>query len=609
MSKRALVATILAMSCGVQAEAQCHKRILLYVDMSGSMAQPAGPDSPFRQTVDAVRELLLIPDLIAATDELLVLPFSDTVGSADSARGAQRGTEGLARVGQPSANYTDLIAVFDDLTRRLEQPSGADRELVIIASDFLHSPPPASRNRNWREAVAARGANWASAVAAAGASGSARVALALLRAPVGRATGEAQAFVEALAGLRPRPFQVGVRGQSPAALARELSQLFYLSPDVTALLTGPQQFEVTVRNRGCMPLTLGDATIGCGATTAGDAVRVPFPAASRALDGVSSPGSVRSLTVDAARLSCPGAYEIRVSTAQAVVGTTTTTGESRLEFEVLRAILGPQFDRDLLELRVKAWGAVTDPAEFEATLGLGAEWRTTLVTGRLLPPRDLATARERAGIYRIVVPLEAEYRDRVVQDGVTLSVRGSPSQAQHTSVRVDSVTWASQMIGRPFAGLLGFGLAVWVGWLRHQRPLSAVRAFGDVVGLIVSYAPPAVMLAWGLLSGAIYGWSGDGAWLIASRDALGLGMAGCCGIIAAWWALRESSGATLRRALARGAAVAPTVGAYGRRVSFLWPTVIALVLAAATLVGVAVLHAGSPRRGDAAVAGIPFRAQ
>lgn len=619
MSKRALsVATLMLLAWAAPVEAQCRKRILLYVDLSQSMGQPAGPSSPYEQARAAAAELLRQRGLIGPDDRLLVFGFGEGIpGGAIEVRGSDDASSRLARLPPPDKRVTDLGAALDHMAATLAQPSSADREVVVIASDFAHDPTNSAdggaRTRDWAAKASARLATWRQVFTAGTTDQAPRAVLALLRAPLYGAGRQAnadqmarEAVLDTLSGLAAATLDVDRNGSNPADIARQLAKLFYVPPKVTALLTAPRQFTVVAANRGCMAVTLKDAVIECDPKNS-DGPRQAFPASQRQLQGAGAGPQERSVAVDVSGLECPSGYVAKVETEEAAVAEGKATGASRFEFEPIRGILGPQvLADDVLELRVRAWGAISQPQEFSARLALGSAEGPKLAEGKLLPPRELAPLQGDARIYRIVVRVDSQYRRLIEQDGVALSIDGSASEPKRAAVENDPGTWFAGLLSMPVSWVVVAG--VW--WARLRRQAGDSGALFDAterVNAVMGAAPTAVLIVWSLLSGTTYAWTP--AWLGQWRDAFGVVLVGCSAAMAIWWMLRQRAEDRLRRQLADGRAIAASSAEYRRRVSFRGRTLACLGLALAAVVGAVVIHNLSPRRGDAAVGDIPFVAR
>ncbi|HEV7671943.1 MAG TPA: hypothetical protein VGS22_25755 [Thermoanaerobaculia bacterium] len=141
----------LALTQDALAQESLSKRILVYIDLSGSM-KPAEANSPFSTTVEALQLLLGESGFIAPRDEVRFIFFDDEiVGDTPWSPGSSPGTlltllrqkaeEVLLDPERKSTTlWTDFQVVFDNLRSQVTRDTNFNRQVVIIASDFVHEP-------------------------------------------------------------------------------------------------------------------------------------------------------------------------------------------------------------------------------------------------------------------------------------------------------------------------------------------------------------------------------------------------------------------------------------------------------------------------------------
>jgi hypothetical protein len=148
------------------AEAQCRKRILVYLDVSGSMK----PDirklktpqdqqsSPYQQALGGLEALFQQQGFVEPNDVVRVVRFSKAVEQADSAEGPAAVAQliQVLRGNTFDRLETDFRAAFGDLAKEL--PVGTfDRQVVLIASDLAHEPvnkmPSTQAIPDWQAAL------------------------------------------------------------------------------------------------------------------------------------------------------------------------------------------------------------------------------------------------------------------------------------------------------------------------------------------------------------------------------------------------------------------------------------------------------------------------
>jgi hypothetical protein len=133
------------------AQENLSKRVLVYLDLSGSM-KPLEDGSPFSKTAEALQLLLNEPGFLGKDDEVHFLLFGDDfVGDIRWPFGSAPGTLLPAlrsRIQEirgdparrPQTAWTDLQIVLENLRSQLSRDVDFNRQVVVVASDFLHEP-------------------------------------------------------------------------------------------------------------------------------------------------------------------------------------------------------------------------------------------------------------------------------------------------------------------------------------------------------------------------------------------------------------------------------------------------------------------------------------
>ncbi len=160
----------LALAAAQKADSQpsLSKRVLVYLDLSGSM-EPSKEGSPFSTTVEAVQLLLEEKGFLGPDDEVRIFLFGDSI--VEEVRWSLNSTPGtlLADLRQRVLNvrndpsrrratsWTDFRAVLESLRLQLTRQTDFKRQVVIVASDFLHEPSrsgPANARDFWQRVLA-----------------------------------------------------------------------------------------------------------------------------------------------------------------------------------------------------------------------------------------------------------------------------------------------------------------------------------------------------------------------------------------------------------------------------------------------------------------------
>jgi hypothetical protein len=159
---------VLAVTQKADSQPSLSKRVLVYLDLSGSM-EPLKEGSPFSKTVEAIQLLLDEKGFLGPDDEVRIFLFGDRiVEEVQWSLASSPGTL-LADLRQRVLNvrndplrretisWTDFRAVLEDLQSQLTRKTDFKRQVVIVASDFLHEPSrsgPANTRDYWKRVLA-----------------------------------------------------------------------------------------------------------------------------------------------------------------------------------------------------------------------------------------------------------------------------------------------------------------------------------------------------------------------------------------------------------------------------------------------------------------------
>lgn len=262
-----------------QTRTECRKRILVYLDVSGSM-QPtsSGPVSPFQQTLTAIESLLNEPGFIGESDVLEVFRFGKTLQKGQDATGREAMLALLAmlRTNPVRDLETDFRPVFDSLAERLKDSGSFSSQVVLIGSDLVHEPrdgmPADEAIADWAGAWAAKGASRAEI-----GTGSTRTAFILFTPPaLPRLRSVQERVAEDLLGELRRAEQV-IPGQGDRTLADELTTGLLQPPLLTISRDAGSSSQLTfiVSNPNCVQLQV--TGLALHRVLADGSLSTPFP--------------------------------------------------------------------------------------------------------------------------------------------------------------------------------------------------------------------------------------------------------------------------------------------------------------------------------------------
>lgn len=423
-----------------EATAQCKKRILVYIDVSGSTKpMTRGPESPYSQSLEALRLLLATPGFVGEQDEVWISRFGTGIEDFERATGADEARQILDAVDQDriSTRTTDFESVFADLERTLGSASQFDRQVVILASDFHHEPEE-GRSESWYLA------GWSEILERwrerlqAYFDPEKKVPLVLFQAPattdVGRRVGpRVRDDLAEVTGSGNRIHRVDAGKGTAARLAEAVQQTFYSPIEVSAHLESGQagQLSVEVFNPSCFALTLDSIAVGCG-TADPNPRRRPVTGDERLLP---ENGSQR-LAVDVTRLDCGDDFHVTAVTAEGVTGERFTASGTWLDYTVEAAVYeGKLLGPDILTLDLTLRGLILEPRDFPVVI--------ETPSGREVARRNVRLVEnvepEAAGLFQATFSVPSSARDELVERSrITIRIIGARTEEVQAEVQVDS---------------------------------------------------------------------------------------------------------------------------------------------------------------------------
>ncbi|MFN7962972.1 MAG: vWA domain-containing protein [Thermoanaerobaculia bacterium] len=370
----------LALLINGPARAQCSKQIVVYLDISGSMEPTSrSPASPFFQTLDALEQLLDTPGFLGADDELDVVLFGAEPKGIQPARGPFSARKLLVslKANQQSDRFTDLARVLEDARNKLQDGSRFDRQVVVLASDFVHEPtrvPPGSSPElfvaDWDSQAGTRMESLRPLLE----DRSKRV-LVLVRAPLAPTNERLRAVREAtLKALtrdlvaEKRVFDTSAGVGASQALAEQIRTSLLQPLELSAKwVENGSELEVEVRNRNCQAQTVDRLALTCRSSD-GRSIGVPIAipdVRGRSVGAAGSASSTLSLRVPGGRMSCQGAsesFDIEVFSREGAEGITAGSLANRLEFGAADALREPYFLGETLRVTVEMRGQTLTPS-------------------------------------------------------------------------------------------------------------------------------------------------------------------------------------------------------------------------------------------------------
>ncbi len=445
---------------GADLEAACNKRLLLYLDRSGSMFK--GSNSPYQQTINAIENLLSERDFIQQDDTIEVVlvgtvaePYPPAIGP-DKIRRLVSELRRVERL-RGEDDLTDFGVLFQNLEEKLQSSEDFSRQVVIIASDFIHE----SRNGritgdyvgDWKSVLN----RWGPTLRERFAGG--KLPLLVSRAPA-RFTppGSRQLGVEIqkivvddLKSIVPDAHILDLGGnEREQQLAKDIRVRLLFDPEVTAGRDpeNSNQIRIVVRNTNCYPLTVQRIELRCKAEPdLPPEDPVPFTDSEiqpqdRRLEPTGKTGSERSFFVPLpTRGGCwneAAIFEAVVLMEEGVSGRSEGTTGSHIEYRPRQALLedhiGLRGKVLRLQLEMKGTYVESDPRDFTVIL---LEGSNDVARRCFKAPPNLSpdTAKE----YTMVFPIPSSRADRIEPgSSLAVNIEGAERTEDHVTVAEDS---------------------------------------------------------------------------------------------------------------------------------------------------------------------------
>jgi hypothetical protein len=440
----------LALSSATPALGQCSKRIVVYLDASGSMdVRGKTSQSAFRGSLEAVGRLLDVQGFLGVDDVVEIVPFGEHLQGRYTAHGVGEVGPQLERLRgaaheEPDTNFD---SVLEDVDRLLMGDSVFGRQIVILASDFAHEPRSLSRRRSavqdWEQVFA----RWRPRLEGRLGKGS-KVPLLLFRALTegSAATGETREQIQAKvvsdlgAFASEDVLRVGRGGTEAGELAKAIQRKLLAPPEVVArrARNDPRQIELRVTNPNCFPLTLKRIDLRCkgegGALS--DPVSVTIPEAQRKLGPTGSEKATQVIPHDRPTGSCwekSEDFTALAETEEGEPGQSEGTTGTTLEIKPTQAYIEQWLPwRHVLRLEVELRGQFAGPKSFDIQLREAGR-DTAIAEGQFQAPEGLDPDQEKP--YRIIFSVRDAVADRLA-DGDKLLCRLTDGRSQEATVEV-----------------------------------------------------------------------------------------------------------------------------------------------------------------------------
>lgn len=490
---------------GSGAQAQCSKRILLYLDTSGSMLRAQNGVIPYRATLDAVAALLREPGFFGDGDTLQVGFFGQTITSGGTASGVAdvaRLLEQLSRT--PEFSDTNFAAVFENIGQTLAAPSAYDIQVIIIASDFVHDPTDTSSEAKpnidaWIDLYGQSEEKLKSRFSHTG-----KLPLVLFQASAAGWGAPVQAKVlEDL--IKPdiapadQVFRVGFGGSSPEDLAQGIKKALLFDLEVTTDLKPPalDDIEITIRNRNCIPMTLESVRLICPAVGGvPEGAPIPVDLAGHEKLGRRGEDDSQDVTISKDKVPCGESYEAVARTREGAVGSTKGTNETWMSYQVKEVLLeGNLLLGGVMHILLGLQGRHVNDRSYPLVVSVPGQADVRAAATIFAPPNlEPGVAKD----YRITVPVSNRVKKTLLlSDRVTVAIENAEPLGSDTAPlkaeKEEPQSWQNliQVFEAPLMLLL-FGFAIF-----YKR-----RTVADAMGFAAA-SSEMVSTAWILAKGAL----------------------------------------------------------------------------------------------------------
>jgi hypothetical protein len=502
-----LLATASLVASGSTAWAQCAKRVVIYLDVSGSM-DPAGrhgDKSPFRQSLRAVATLLADRGFIEAQDVVELVPFGETVEARPPATGPveiSKAIESLRTIA--TVEDTNLAKVLEDFAKRLGSGSSFTRQVFIIASDFAHEPRAVRRNMagDWAAGLQKVVPDLNQAFTA-----NPRVAVLLFRAPASGTTrsGETRQDLQRrvvgdlLQVFAPRVevLPVGIGGLNDEDLGNQVRRQLLNPPEIKAHLDArdSSRIQVDVTNTNCVPVTVSAVSVRCAEAAGGappQPVSLAIDPAGKTLAPAGTPEATLSLQEKRPVGGCWDTSQTFMAEATAAGGlqassrgTTATT----LTFKPTAAYREDSLWSSILRLDLTMRGQYSTPKTYDVQIK-DASGVYRVAGCRIAAPDDLSPDADKP--YRIYLALHSEVMPRV-EHGAPVQVvfRGDDTQQENVTVQADDARSNAGKVNNIVTFFILVAGAALYFFNRRDASLGVFR-FGSLVPIMTSCLLPLV---------------------------------------------------------------------------------------------------------------------
>lgn len=411
-----LLATLLD-SAMVQAQsgAQCRKRILVFLDVSGSMLPTSkSADSPFQQSVAALEGLLREKDFIEEGDVVEVVRFGATVRGQKlraQGRGEMASLIQSLRGNKEIDRATDFRAFFSALTEALKRSDSFNAQVVLLGSDLVHEPtngmPARAAVDDWTAALGdieqARGEILLR---------SEKTAYVLFTpAPAAAYRSVQERVLEDLQQALPRSRRLSAADANEEGLAGALLRGLLSAPNLTIGRDGEDRNQLAwvISNPNCAPLHLTDVTVQRVSAdgTAEEPVSFKVPSEQALLGGAGTEAGkriVRQPIPPGPEWEKANRLRATVDTREGITGRSDGTAGSWMKADPTLAVLERYLiGSPALRVDFRAQGLTVEPATHHVTVRQGeSDESPALAKATFESPEDLDP--QRAQTYRVVMP-------------------------------------------------------------------------------------------------------------------------------------------------------------------------------------------------------------
>ncbi len=467
-----LLTAVLLVAAPLVGQQPCRKRILVYLDVSGSMKPKLHqPTSPYQQVLLAMGQLFSQPGIIDASDQVTVVRFGGAVIREDTAEGPAAAQALVQRLQENAdlARETDFRAVFNHLASTL--PQGVfNRQVALIASDFDHEPKDGMDNgpavADWDVAWAQAQKNLSKSLA-----DEEKFGLVLFQAP-GNPRHQVR-MAKVLEDLKKNDAFVGLAAgggnvdEAVRGLARQLRKSLFNPPhlQISRDAEDDSRLAFTVTNPNCYPLHLTRLSVK---PKGGEAVFFDVDSDDRELGPNATPTDTRTLkrTLPSGESWKAAEVHATVETAEGVMGETGGTTASWLKFKPTAAV----FERrpvlsDILRLDLDLTG-YTDPKVPKVyTLTFGEDAQPLARANFEAPPFTGPEPRP----FRIVLPMRTKSD---ISPNVRIAIEGAEPLVTGSD-RVSLVEDLRASHGNRYLGLAALLAPIGIGfgyfWIHRKR--------------------------------------------------------------------------------------------------------------------------------------------